>query len=95
MVALNRIVALAMVAGPTSALEELAAEGAADPVVAAHHRVEAVRAHLLEMLGDLRPAQAAYREAARRTLSVPEQRYLAERADRLEADPRADGRLSS
>ena len=80
MVTLNRIVALAEVRGPAEALEPLDAAGPAD-----HHRVIAVRAHLLEKCGDLPAARAAYLEAARRTLSVPEQRYLASRAARLRA----------
>ena len=82
MVTLNRIVAVAMVHGPAAGLDQLAAaEG--DPALAEHHRVDAVRAHLLEMAGDREAARAAYRVAARRTLSVPEQRYLESRAARL------------
>jgi len=82
MVTLNRIVALAMVNGPQAGLERLAA-AEADPALAGHHRVAAVRAHLLEAAGDHEAARAAYRLAARRTLSVPEQRYLQARAARL------------
>jgi len=52
-----------------------------------HHRLEAVRAHLLEMAGDDAAALTSYRTAARRTTSLPEQRYLDARAARL-----ADGR---
>ncbi len=82
MVTLNRIVAVAMVHGPAAGLDQLdAAE--ADPALAEHHRVAAVRAHLLEMAGDREAARAGYRLAARRTLSVPEQRYLESRAARL------------
>jgi predicted RNA polymerase sigma factor len=51
--------------------------------MARHHRIDAVRAHLLEMAGDLDAARAAYRLAARRTTSVPERRYLEGRAARL------------
>ena len=51
--------------------------------VADHHRLLAVRAHLLERAGDLDAARAAYREAARRTTSRPEQRHLEARAARL------------
>jgi RNA polymerase sigma factor (sigma-70 family) len=79
MVTLNRVVAGAMVYGPDTALRQLAA-AAADPVLAGHYRVHAVRAHLLEMAGDREMAQAEYQLAARRTLSVPEQRYLIARA---------------
>ncbi|HEX8347839.1 MAG TPA: DUF6596 domain-containing protein [Actinoplanes sp.] len=85
MVTLNRIVAVAMVHGPRAALTQLAAaEG--DPALAGHHRVDAVRAHLLEMAGDTGAAREQYRLAARRTLSVPEQHYLESRAARL-SDP--------
>lgn len=80
MVTLNKIVALAEVHGPAVALQQLDAAGLRD-----HHRRLAVRAHLLEASGDLDAARAAYLEAARRTLSVPEQRYLASRAARLRA----------
>ncbi|MEV6487915.1 sigma-70 family RNA polymerase sigma factor [Actinoplanes sp. NPDC051633] len=78
-VTLNRAVALAQVQGPTAALELLETV-AADPRLAGHHRVHAVRAHLLRAAG--RPAEAAdqYRAAARRTLSTPERRYLLRQA---------------
>ncbi len=82
MVRLNRIVAVAMVSGAEAALAELEA-AAAEPSLAGHHRLEAVRAHLLEMTGDQEGARAAYRRAARLTLSVAEQRYLESRAARL------------
>ena len=82
MVTLNRIVALAMVRGPRIGLEQLAV-AETDPGLAGHHRVDAVRAHLLDMAGDGEAARAQYRLAARRTLSVPEQRYLESRAARL------------
>ena len=75
MIALGRIVAIAMVQGPDAGLRELDA-AAADPVIGRHHRGFAVRAHLLELAGDHDGARAAYREAARRTLSLPERRYL-------------------
>jgi predicted RNA polymerase sigma factor len=82
MVTLNRIVAVAMVHGPAAGLDQLAA-AERDAALAGHHRVDAVRAHLLEMAGDREAARAAYRVAARRTLSIPEQRYLESRAERL------------
>jgi RNA polymerase sigma factor (sigma-70 family) len=82
MVTLNRIVARAMVDGPVVALAELET-AEADPALAGHHRVAAVRAHLLEMAGDRDAARQQYRLAARRTLSIPEQRYLDSRATRL------------
>jgi len=85
MVTLNRIVAVAMVKGVRVALRELDA-AANDPALAAHHRVDAVRAHLLEMAGDEVGARDHYRAAARRTLSNPERRYLEVRAEHLSAD---------
>jgi predicted RNA polymerase sigma factor len=48
------------------------------------HRLDAVRGHLLELAGDLVAARDAFRRAARRTASVPERRYLALQAARLE-----------
>ena len=79
MVTLNRIVALAEVDGPAVALARLAEAEELD----GHHRVAAVRAHLLEMTGDRAAARDEYLRAARLTLSVPEQRYLESRAGRL------------
>jgi RNA polymerase sigma factor (sigma-70 family) len=87
-VTLNRIVAAAMVHGPEAGLRQLAA-AAAEPALAGHHRVDAVRAHLLELAGDHEAAHAAYRLAARRTLSLAEQRYLESRAARLRPPARA------
>lgn len=93
MITLNRIVAVAMVRGPAVALEQLDA-AADDPALAGHHRVDAVRAHLLEQAGQPDAAREHYRRAAQRTLSAPEQRYLLHRAtdtDRPDWDvPRAD-----
>jgi len=77
-VTLNRAVALAMVSGPLAGLALL---GTLDAVQT--HRVDAVRAHLLELAGDLAAARESYRRAARMTASVPEQRYLALRAARI------------
>jgi RNA polymerase sigma factor (sigma-70 family) len=87
-VTLNRVVAVAMVPGPEAGLGQLAA-AEADPALAGHHRVDAVRAHLLELAGDHEAAHAAYRLAARRTLSLAEQRYLQSRAARLRPPARA------
>ncbi|HEY4422124.1 MAG TPA: DUF6596 domain-containing protein [Pseudonocardia sp.] len=81
-VTLNRAVAVAMVDGPQAGLD-LVATLDSDDRVARHHRVPAVRAHLLEMAGDIAAARDAYRHAARRTTSMPEQRYLEDRAGRL------------
>ena len=84
MITLNRIVAVAMVEGPEAGLKRLAV-AAGQPALAGHHRTEAVRAHLLEMAGQVAEARAAYLLAARRTLSLPERRFLESRAQRLAA----------
>ena len=81
-VTLNRAVALARVSGPRAGLELLSTIEL-DPQMATTHRLSAVRAHLLELDGDVTGARAAYLEAARQTRSTPEQRYLAARAARL------------
>ncbi len=82
MVTLNHAVAAAMVHGPQAGLDLLAVLDA-DERMARHHRLHAVRAHLLEMSGDLEAARAGYQLAARRATSLPEQRYLDARAARL------------
>ncbi len=76
-VALNRVVAVAMSEGAEAGLAALAS---IEPV---DHRVTGVRAHLLEMAGDLAAARAAYLEAAEASTSLPRQRYLQSRAARL------------
>ena len=81
-VSLNRAVALAMVHGPRAGLAQLDAL-AAGGRLAGSHRLEAVRAHLLERAGDHDEAIACYRAAAEKTESEPEKRYLMERAARL------------
>ena len=82
MVTLNRSVAVAMVHGPRAALDLLKTLDD-DEHIAEHHRLHAVRAHLLEMAGDPAAARNGYQAAARRTTSLPEQRYLEARAARL------------
>jgi RNA polymerase sigma factor (sigma-70 family) len=82
-VVLNHAVAAAMVHGPRVGLAVLARLDA-DPRMARNHRLDAVRAHLLEMAGDDSGAIAAYLRAARRTTSAPERRYLDHRADLLQ-----------
>jgi predicted RNA polymerase sigma factor len=77
MAELNRIVAVAMVHGPHAGLRRLDEAAAA---LDGHFRVDVVRAHLLDLAGDHEAARAHYRSAARRTLSLPEQRYLESRA---------------
>ena len=81
-VTLNHAVAVAMVRGPRAGLDLLKTLDG-DDRVARHHRLEAVRAHLLEMAGELEAARSSYRVAARRTTSLPERRYLETRAARL------------
>jgi RNA polymerase sigma factor (sigma-70 family) len=84
MVTLNHAVAVAMVRGPEAGLELLGTLET-DDRIAGHHRLDAVRAHLLEMAGDLDAARSSYRAAARHTTSLPEQRYLEDRAAGLAA----------
>jgi RNA polymerase sigma factor (sigma-70 family) len=80
MVALNRAVAKAMAEEPEAGLVLL---GELEPKLEGHHRVHAVRAHLLELSGDGPAAHAEYTRAAELTASLPEQRYLTRRAARL------------
>ena len=80
-VALNRVVAAAMVAGPRTGLKLLDELGER---VAGGHRRDAVRAHLLEQAGETAEAIRYYRAAAAGTASRPEQRYLLRRAARLD-----------
>jgi RNA polymerase sigma factor (sigma-70 family) len=80
-VTLNHAVAVAMVRGPQAGLEMVAALDT-DGRLAGQHRLLAVRAHLLEMAGDAEAAAEAYRAAARLTTSIPERRYLENRASR-------------
>jgi RNA polymerase sigma factor (sigma-70 family) len=87
MVTLNRAVAVAMVEGPEAALAVLDAL-AADKRMARHHRLHAVRAHLLELVGDSAGALASYRTAAGLATSVPERQYLESRAATLANDER-------
>ena len=87
-VALNHAVAVAMADGPAAGLQRLATL-AADKQLADDHRLYAVRAHLLQMTGDMAAAREAYRAAARRATNLPQQRYLNRRAAMLD-----DGNLS-
>jgi RNA polymerase sigma factor (sigma-70 family) len=78
-VTLNRAVAVAMVQGPQAGLRLLAElEESAEP--AGRHRLESVRAHMLEMAGHRERAADSFRLAARLTSSLPERRYLEARA---------------
>ena len=89
-VALNHVVAVAMAEGAGAGQARLA-EVAADPRIAGHPRFLAVSAHLLEMAGDAHAARTAYAEAARRSPSIPQQRYLHGRAARLARNAEAPG----
>ena len=82
MVSLSRAIAAAMVNGPSVGLEQVDAL-AADPRIAGHYRLDAVRAHLHELTGERDRAIEHYRVAAERTASVPERNYLLEKAARL------------
>jgi RNA polymerase sigma factor (sigma-70 family) len=79
-VTLNKAVAAGMANGPEAGLAVLRA--VEEPLVG-HYRLDAVRAHLLEMAGDTERAAEHYRAAAARTTNLPERRYLALRAARL------------
>jgi RNA polymerase sigma factor (sigma-70 family) len=78
-VALNHAVAVAMVRGPRVGLG-LVDGLATDARLRDDHRIDAVRAHLLEMAGDPAGAAQSYRAAAARTASLPRRRYLYARA---------------
>jgi predicted RNA polymerase sigma factor len=80
MVTLNRAVAAAMVDGPQAGLALLES---LDEPLAGHHRLHAVRAHLLERSGDAGAAIAEYELAAARTTSEPERDYLLTQAATL------------
>jgi RNA polymerase sigma factor (sigma-70 family) len=82
MVTLNHAIAAAMVHGPAKGLE-LLKHLDTDPRMAGHYRLDAVRAHLLEKMGDCEAAIKHYRIAAAQTTSIPEQNYLMTQAARL------------
>ena len=82
MVVLNHAIAAAMVQGPAKGLELLKVLDS-DARVAGQHRLDAVRAHLLEMAGDPAAAISHYQSAAARTTSIPERNYLLTQAARL------------
>jgi RNA polymerase sigma factor (sigma-70 family) len=80
MVTLNRAVAAAMVHGPAAGL---ALVEPLDQQLAGHYRLDAVRGHLYEMLGQTGTAIGHYQAAANRTMSIPERHYLITKAARL------------
>jgi RNA polymerase sigma factor (sigma-70 family) len=82
MLTLNHAIAAAMVHGVSKGLELLDALKS-DTRLANHHRLDAVRAHLLEQKGDSKGAVEHYRAAAAKTGSLPERNYLLAQAARL------------
>jgi RNA polymerase sigma factor (sigma-70 family) len=86
MVTLNHAIATAMVHGPNAGLDLLAPLDD-DERLSGHHRLDAVRAHLLERAGKRQAAVSLYLAAAEKTTSVPERNYLMMRAERLSAAP--------
>jgi RNA polymerase sigma factor (sigma-70 family) len=82
-VTLNKAVAAALADGPSAGLALLET---VDERLAGHYRLDAVRAHLLELAGDKEAALEHYRAAAGRTTNLAEQRYLATQAARLHSD---------
>ena len=87
MVTLNHAIATAMVDGPSAGLALLRTLDA-DGGLRGHHRLDAVRAHLLELAGDSQAAMAHYEAAAERTTSIPERNYLITRAARIRGNSR-------
>jgi RNA polymerase sigma factor (sigma-70 family) len=83
MTTLNRAVATAMVHGAEAGLRLVAALES-DGRMTRNHRLLTTRAHLRQLAGDWPGAASDYREAARRTASLPERRYLIDRAIALD-----------
>lgn len=83
-VRLNHAIAAAMVHGPSRGLALLGTLDE-DAHLAQHYRLDAVRAHLFEMIGDRTAAVMHFRVAADKTSSVPEREYLIGQAARLSA----------
>ncbi len=91
MVRLNHAIAAAMVQGPARGLELL--DGLqADAHMAEHHRIDAVRAHLLELAGHRQEAVRHYRAAATKTANLAERNYLLMQAARLSEGDEHDGK---
>lgn len=82
MAALSRAIAVAMVHGTEEGLM-LLDDLSRDPRLSGHHRLDAVRAHLLELAGDREGAIRHYRLAAGKTANLPERNYLLTQAARL------------
>ncbi|HEY5754608.1 MAG TPA: DUF6596 domain-containing protein [Steroidobacter sp.] len=82
MAVMNHAIAAAMVHGPAKGLE-LLAPLEKDERLRGNHRLDAVRAHLLERAGDKAKAVKLYQAAAGKTSSIPERNYLMLKAARL------------
>lgn len=82
-VALNRAVAITRTHGPRSGLDALAAIET-HPATRKYYLLPATRAELLTMLGDIKTAAQAYREALKCPCSAPERRFLEGRLHSLE-----------
>lgn len=90
-VRLSRVVAVARAYGPgrgLALLDELNQRHHLDQDPLTRQRERAVRAHLLQLTGDTTNAAALYREAATLTDNRVEQRYLHDKADRLDPPDR-------
>jgi predicted RNA polymerase sigma factor len=72
-----------MAHGPDRGLELL---DGLDARLGDHHRLHAVRAHLLEMAGDTTAAIGEFRSAAARTTNLRERHYLTTKAAQLSSD---------
>ena len=83
-VTLNRAVAAAMVHGPEAGLTLLAD---VEDRLPGQHRLDAVRAHLLEMAGDTTAAAEHYAAAAARATNLPERHHLSRQVARLRNPP--------
>ncbi|SFE41774.1 hypothetical protein SAMN04487819_11345 [Actinopolyspora alba] len=79
---LNHAIAVAMTDGPEAGLA-MVSELEGDERMARHHRLTAVRAHLLELVGDTAAVRENYLLASSRAPGPPEQRFLRRRTDRL------------
>lgn len=82
MVRLNHAIASAMVFGPEKGLGLLNALESNEQLKD-HYRLDAVKAHLLELSGKYTDAVSHYRQAALKTASLPERNYLLTKAARL------------
>jgi RNA polymerase sigma factor (sigma-70 family) len=83
-VTLNRAVAAAMVHGPEAGLTLLAH---VEERLSGQHRLDAVRAHLLEMAGDTTAAAEHYAAAAALATNLPERHHLSRQVARLRNPP--------